>query len=52
MFEISLCDPSREFLIGFNYIQGLSDDIVEGEVTELSIIEFGLLFIKFSYIIL
>lgn len=52
MFEISLCDPSKECLIGFNYVQGVSEDINEGELTELAIVEFGLLFIKISYIIL
>lgn len=46
-WDVRFTNPKEECLIGFNYLEGKTDDVGEAN-TDIQIIEFGLFFIKLS----
>ena len=50
MVEIELCDPTLNTLVGVSYLRGTTEDIYEGETTEVARLSLGLLLITINFI--
>ena len=52
MVDFELVNPVNGFLFGIELLDGVTEDINEGEETELTILSLGLIFFKINYVYL